>query len=274
MADLTKNVVVYYHYPCLDGFGAAVAARKHFGTDADYAEYKHGGEMLPPPAGAHLLFVDCCPLRPELEELLERGHRITVLDHHKTAVERLEGFHHENLHVEFDMDRSGAVITWQHFFPNDAIPKLLRFIQDRDLWNWQYPDTEPVTAALMALDYDFFTWRQLIDYPESLISLRDSGDMLVKHKRKTIELVSTRTHYSTIGNYEGIPTVNSDSYVSDLGHTLVKAYPDAPFVAIWCMRRDGTRKYSLRSDGEFDCSKIAKQYGGGGHKAAAGFVVP
>ena len=43
-----------------------------------------------------------------------------------------------------------------------------------------------------------------------------------------------------------------------------------------CFHYDGVRKvwaFSLYNDnGEVDCSAIAKQFGGGGHKGAAGFV--
>jgi len=44
-----------------------------------------------------------------------------------------------------------------------------------------------------------------------------------------------------------------------------------------CFHYDGVRKvwaFSLYNDnGLVDCSQIAKQFGGGGHKGAAGFVV-
>ena len=43
-----------------------------------------------------------------------------------------------------------------------------------------------------------------------------------------------------------------------------------------CFHFDGTHWcFSLYNDnGEVDCSQIAKQFGGGGHKGAAGFRLP
>ncbi|MES1211318.1 MAG: DHHA1 domain-containing protein, partial [Acidobacteriota bacterium] len=38
-------------------------------------------------------------------------------------------------------------------------------------------------------------------------------------------------------------------------------------------REDGTHKVSLRSRGEIDVEKIARQHGGGGHRNAAGFAL-
>ncbi len=42
-------------------------------------------------------------------------------------------------------------------------------------------------------------------------------------------------------------------------------------VALLRQKEDGTYKVSLRSRGEVDIEKIARHYGGGGHRNAAGF---
>jgi c-di-AMP phosphodiesterase-like protein len=45
------------------------------------------------------------------------------------------------------------------------------------------------------------------------------------------------------------------------------------FGACYFEAEGGRYQYSLRSRGDFDVSAIARQFGGGGHKAAAGFSV-
>jgi hypothetical protein len=52
-----------------------------------------------------------------------------------------------------------------------------------------------------------------------------------------------------------------------------RALRAAPFAMGWYQRGDGRYAYSLRSRGDFDVSELAKKYGGGGHKNAAGFLV-
>ena len=42
---------------------------------------------------------------------------------------------------------------------------------------------------------------------------------------------------------------------------------------MWREEKDGSVHVSLRSDGAVDVSKIATQFGGGGHKTASGFYV-
>ena len=64
---------------------------------------------------------------------------------------------------------------------------------------------------------------------------------------------------------------------SDAAHLLCKEYvPGSPAgFAAYYWDRDGFREFGLRSlpDG-MDVSEVAKLYGGGGHKHAAGFRVP
>lgn len=56
---------------------------------------------------------------------------------------------------------------------------------------------------------------------------------------------------------------------SDLGHEL--ANKSGTFGLVWSMAGDGQVHCSLRSNGEYDVSAIAKAFGGGGHCNAAGF---
>ena len=71
-----------------------------------------------------------------------------------------------------------------------------------------------------------------------------------------------------------VPVANGTVFFSEVGEELCKAYPEAPFAAYYMDRADGKRQWGLRSRTGFDVSAIAKQYGGGGHQAAAGFTEP
>jgi nanoRNase/pAp phosphatase (c-di-AMP/oligoRNAs hydrolase) len=66
--------------------------------------------------------------------------------------------------------------------------------------------------------------------------------------------------------------VNSNSLISDVGGYLAEIHP--PFAIVWS--EHGThRRYSLRSRGQVDVSKLASKFNhGGGHPNAAGFSLP
>jgi nanoRNase/pAp phosphatase (c-di-AMP/oligoRNAs hydrolase) len=59
--------------------------------------------------------------------------------------------------------------------------------------------------------------------------------------------------------------------MSEIGHEL--ATTGGTFGLIWYLGENNKAKISLRSNGDHDVSAIAKQFGGGGHKNAAGFEV-
>ncbi len=64
-------------------------------------------------------------------------------------------------------------------------------------------------------------------------------------------------------------------YASDAGNELLKLHPRAVFAGTWLRRADGFIQWSLRSeDAREDVAEIAKKFGGGGHRNAAGFQVP
>lgn len=51
------------------------------------------------------------------------------------------------------------------------------------------------------------------------------------------------------------------------------AQKSGTYGATYYSTKDGSLKWSLRSTGNYDVSAIAKDFGGGGHKNAAGFTL-
>ena len=60
------------------------------------------------------------------------------------------------------MGKSGARLAWEFFQPDAPIPDLVRFVEDRDLWNWQYPDSAAYLAALDTQAQTQFVARGLV----------------------------------------------------------------------------------------------------------------
>ena len=260
-----NTTLILYHSNCYDGFGAAFAAWKYFGTTA---EYRPVGYNKPIPVDAHsfrhVYIVDFSYPREELIRLADST-RVVVLDHHKTAEENLRGLDHPNLEIVFDMNRSGAGITWDYF--HDTLrPLLIDHIQDRDLWKFQMEGSKEVHAALVSYPFDF----KLRDTFE-VEKLKTEGVALLRMYAQLVEKICQKPWFANIGGYD-VPVVNTTVAWSEVGEFLLKKYPDAPFVASFTEFEDITM-WSLRSKEEFDVSAIAKQFGGGGHKNAAGFKI-
>jgi len=63
--------------------------------------------------------------------------------------------------------------------------------------------------------------------------------------------------------------LNTPMHGSEVGHEL--ANQSGTYGLVWYMGADLRIKCSLRSNGDYDVSAIARSFGGGGHKNAAGF---
>ncbi len=251
--------VILYHAECTDGFGAAWALWKRFAS-ARFLAVKHG---LPPPAdldGRGVLIVDFSYPRPILEDIHAKAASLLVLDHHITAQKALAGLPY----ARFDQKKSGAVLAWE-WAHDKPVPWLLRYIQDKDLWQWALPGSREINAALSSYPYDFQVWDHLRQQDLLL-----EGKAILRYENELVgKIVEEAVWVSFQG--EKVPAVYSSILTSQLGERLNNG---APFCIIWHERND-RRYFSLRSrEGGADVGAIAAAYGGGGHTHAAGFSVP
>jgi nanoRNase/pAp phosphatase (c-di-AMP/oligoRNAs hydrolase) len=260
----TKNTMVLYHANCLDGFGAAYAAWVKFGDSAEYIPVQYGNSP-PIVTGKDVYILDFSYKRAVLEEMRASAKSLLVLDHHKSAQEDLDGLDY----AIFDMSRSGAIMSWEYFH-NHSCPTGLELIQDRDLWLFKYEDTKPFTAALRAfVPMEFDSWNAYLTKSNAKV-LSSRGKDILKVFNQDIEGFAKQSHKITLSGIEGLACNVPSKYASELGNILAKE--SGTFGVTYCF--DGASNlwlYSLRSIGDFDVSKIALEFGGGGHKNAAGF---
>lgn len=277
--------ICIYHGNCADGFTAAWSVRKALG-DIDFHPGVYGS---PPPdvAGRQVILVDFSYKRPVLEEMANKAQSILILDHHKTAEADLAGFPPPPFHPDhrgwlpdrgvyaaFDMHRSGAQITWDHFH-NAPRPNIVDYTGDRDLWRFTLPLSREVNAFVFAYEYEFRNWDYLDAATRDPMGVQHVADMggaiEKKHHKDVAELVAVTKRRMTIGG-RSVPVANLPyTLTSDAGHLMAKG---EPFAACYWDTPDG-RVFSLRSTDEGDdVSEIAKRYGGGGHRNASGFKMP
>jgi hypothetical protein len=294
-----KPDICIYHGGCDDGFGAAYAVWKRWGDDVEYFPGAYGN---PPPdvAGKHVIMVDFSYKYPVMRELGKAAESILVLDHHKTAQselhewgasiapstlsDKLESTEFEialclmqntlPIIAWFDMEKSGARLAWEFCHPKVPVPRLILHVEDRDLWRFALPYTRHVSAAVRSYKQSFDRWDAWAENDDVSALVRDGGAIL-RAERKLIAQFMEQLIFDEIGGHR-VPTVNVPyHFASDTANELLALHPYAPFSAAWFRRGDGKFQVSLRSEeGRADVSEIAKLYGGGGHRNAAGFEVP
>ncbi|MBA1147398.1 phosphohydrolase [Ectothiorhodospiraceae bacterium WFHF3C12] len=281
------NPLCIYHGNCADGFTAAWAVRQALGDiECHAAGY---GQTPPDVAGRDVIIVDFSYPRDVLQAMNEQANSVLVLDHHKSAAEDLAGLpeppecwedwieHHLALAPDmtstmaalFDLERSGAGIAWD-FFHDAPRPALVDHVEDRDIFRFALEDTEEIMMAVFSREYTWENWDSLAaESPYELY--REGRAILRKHRKDVRELIRSCEQRMRIGGHL-VPVLNAPYFYStEAGHIMSEG---EPFAACYWDSADA-RTFSLRSreDG-VDVSAIAKQYGGGGHRGAAGFRMP
>lgn len=263
-----KNITVLYHADCSDGFGAAWAAWKKFGNDSKYIAVRH---RKPPPNGLNgrdIIVADFAYDRNTLVELEKQVSSILILDHHKSAQADLIDYPN----AIFDMNRSGAGITWDHLHTEQR-PFIIDCIEDRDLWNWKIKDSRAILAIFDMIPTNFLDWDRFacdLEKDDERRAIIREGKSILKYKNSSIDHLLKEARRSNIGGYN-VPILNSPTYRSELGNRLAK---NEPFAAVWYQCESGDIYVSLRSEpnGQ-DVSLIAKKFGGGGHYCSSSFVL-
>ncbi len=272
-------VICIYHKDCTDGFGAAYAVYQAFKGLPIKPEFYAGVYNNAPPnvAGKHVIMVDFSYSKATLEVMLAQGTKITIIDHHKSAIKDLADLEHPNLIKVFNMETSGAIATWDYYH-REAAPDLLQHVQDRDLWKFSIKGTKEIVASLYSYPFDFVRWEGFIsDWNYWRDILHAEGIAILRQQQKQIEGIVEKPRFMHIAGYT-VPVVNcSRDLASDVSGILAKGQP---FGASY---RDEAvyRVFSLRSTKGvgMDVSEIAAQFidlegeCGGGHHHAAGFRV-
>jgi oligoribonuclease NrnB/cAMP/cGMP phosphodiesterase (DHH superfamily) len=220
------------------------------------------------------VFVDFCYQRDVMDDIVASADSVTILDHHKSAMENMKGIERDRrVEAVFDMDHSGAGIAWRYLNPDIETPAIVQYIQDRDLWRFDMDHTKEIQAALFSWAYDFDAWASLLYESHDTIQkmfVEAGRAILRKHYKDILEFIRVGKVYLNIGGYT-VPAVNLPYfYTSEACDILREGHP---FAAGFWHTTKGIQ-FSLRSgkDG-VDVSKIARLFGGGGHRNAAGFTV-
>jgi oligoribonuclease NrnB/cAMP/cGMP phosphodiesterase (DHH superfamily) len=238
--------------------------------------------------------------------------KVVWLDHHKTAFELYEkhpntiasqwydaeglGMFGTSADVVLDNTRSGALIAWNYFHPQSAAPRIIYHIDDYDRWQFKLLGTKEFNKALWAYTpwtFEFFNDSLNSERVGEMIS--EGAAILKAHEQNVDGVIAASELPCTVTWFEQVEIshsadlpykrVVSSSEVgavglaancpahltSDVGHKL--ATKSGTYGLCWFQRADSKINCSLRSNGDYDVSAIAKRFGGGGHKNAAGFTL-
>lgn len=298
MAKHTEHYILY-HKDCADGMAAAWAFDylfKDFQSQPEYAQEGDTDELKYYPVqynnphpfvsfdhvgrdDRRCYILDFSYSRGELIDLAQVFSKVLVLDHHKTAQEALSNWEDKpaNVEIVFDMNRSGAGITWDHFSEglNYERPRLVNYVEDRDLWRFDLPKSKEINMYIATIpktlkDYNILAEKLKWEFGQTV----EIGEVLIRYFEKLCTDIVANAQpiclYDDEGvAYRGLVANCTGHFASDVGNLL--AQQSGTYGATWYTEANGKVKFSLRSIGDYDVTKITKAFKGGGHKNAAGF---
>lgn len=270
-------LIIYHGGGCMDGFASAWAAHLWFGDLAEYRAMNYGDTLLMPDVYGRDVYIVDFSFKPEvMVQLAANARYVTLLDHHKTAAELVNLEMPGNVFMNFDMNKSGAVLAWEYFHHSDEVPDLIKYVQDRDLWQWKLPESEVFSAGLASFPqrFDKWPWNKMLDLV-GINHIKDAGTSIERYRRQQIEAIKKGAQVQFFRMPNGpiytVPVVNcAGPFISEVVGELSEGFP---FAAGWFVVESEDKVIvSLRSRDEgLDVSIIAKALGGGGHARAAGF---
>lgn len=298
----TPIALVAYHANCIDGFTAAWVTHQALvkqGSSVDLLAVSYNEASIQDlmqsledaERGGYpytSLFIVDFSLDVETLAIINTLHPTlitTVLDHHKTAFEKyapeitvvsdswFTGIV-QGANIVLANAYSGAHICWHYFYPGACVPALVTYVQDYDLWQFKLgEETKWANKFLVQQEKSTEQWTRIaktMDTEEGLANILNAGKVLQEiHDEKVQEVAAKAIAIQILGK-TGLVVECPYELTSDVGYVL--ATKCGTFGAMFNINLERTIiKWSLRSNGDYDVQVIAKQYGGGGHKNAAGF---
>lgn len=221
----------------------------------------------------HVYIVDFSFPLAEMERIRSIAASLLLIDHHESAYNELKGLGY----CVIDKSFSGCGLAWDYFFGADEkeVPKLVQYVQDRDIWTWKLPYSKEINAFIGTYKLTIETCEALLwKLEEGFYRAIDIGNYIIRRDNELIARASKNAYRIDWEEYKDIPVINSCLFQSELGHNFCS---NSSFAIIWYY--DGEfYHYSFRSSGEINCSELARRfcdkYGGnsGGHIGASGLT--
>ena len=223
---------------------------------------------IPLVEGRDVLIVDFFYPLPILRAMAAEARSVLVLDHHKTAREDLAElltppatwsswinpiqWTGPNLRAIFDLNRSGAGLTWDYLHPGVPRPRIIDLIEDRDLWRFKFSDeTRAFHAVLTSYDITDLPailerldeWSGQADFQRSLDernhmveggsnwsrTMREGRAILRAQRQAVAAAVAASRRTIKIAGHI-VPCANvPGSMASDAGHLLCEGAYDADY---------------------------------------------
>ncbi len=191
-----------------------------------------------------------------------------------------------------DVVFAACEICWMYLYPNDKLPEIIRLLGMYD--SFRHKGTEEEQKVL---EFQYGARQLIINYNDAYkylvevssnntnwgtLEIANNGHYIYNYLK-----VEAKQVYKNSFNFTFYPKMQNDgSLIKPINFLMVNKerfnpinfdinYHNDGYDGFACFWYNNNKwNFTLYNDnGNIDCSKLAKQYGGGGHKGAAGFII-
>jgi oligoribonuclease NrnB/cAMP/cGMP phosphodiesterase (DHH superfamily) len=292
-------IQVFYHENDLDGWASGALVRYYYKfilktkdddiwmTPYDYHKEEYLHRLIDYNAD-YIYFVDCSADPATLEEIDKHYGKVVIIDHHKSLIEKIQ----KNGYSFSGNQRSGIAgcqLVWDTLFGGKR-PEIIDLLGTYDIWDnrdeqyWksevmpfqmamkmeaQQPDSREGKAF-----WDKIIEKSIYGHDDHFINeMLDKGITIIRYQENEDEkIIKANSFEAKLEGYRAIcvnnPRKNSQLFKSiwdENKYDIMIVWHDVGGI------KDVISLYTTKDD--IDVSQIAKKYGGGGHRQAAGFIV-
>jgi len=290
---MEKRNVIIFHKDCMDGLSSAYLMNLYLKIKS----YDYPGKMesisIPMQYGESfenfikeneinktddIYFVDFSLKRNEMKNLINMVNFVTIIDHHETAQNELQGLQDQfdNIDLIFDMSKSGAMLTYDYVTQRRVVvnSKLFEYIQDRDIWQWELENSKEVSEFLMfkIIPNSINSFSKIINN-YMVKDMIEIGKILLEKKEMDVDgKTEIDKLKKVIIKGETFLICNATSNISEIGNTICTKHNKK--ACMYFILPNNKVVLSFRSLDELGpINDTAVKLGGGGHPLAAGATV-
>jgi len=293
-----KKVVCIYHSADLDGWMSAAIVKlwaKLENIQIDFIGWNYG-QSIPDCTGYdEVMMCDISFPKGEMLKIWTTRSNLIWIDHHISAITEInllwEISQIKCLEGLRDVSFSACELTWKYFFPTVKIPEIVRLLgrydcfghkgtpEEKKVLEFQYGARQFITnydeAFLHIEHYLTNTEYQFLKNQVNVAAILEKGKTIYEYLITKAKQIWKRAYeINLLTESQGvikIACLNEERF-NPINFGI--DYHAEGYGAVLCYwYEDQKWKFSAyNEDGNVDCSILAKSFGGGGHKGAAGFV--
>lgn len=292
---MIKCKVKLFTHSDLDGIGCAILANLAFeDVTIQVCDYSNVDETIQGQLTKlnkyDIVFITDLNLSDQtmicLNAASKQGLNVKLMDHHVQSLNHLDKFWVTARIYDGDNKTCGTEIFYKYLLDSTnlyysfILSQFVKLVTMYDTWTWPSQGESGVLSKhineLLYLygkdDFMSHMLKQLrSNKPEIELSAFDKRILKLRQREidDYIKERESRLQKMKYGHYN-CGVVFADRFTSQCGNTICKNNLDIDFVFLISMEYGSV---SLRTIKQVDVSKIAANYGGGGHAAAAGFQI-